>query len=265
VRGVSLDCLKLFAETQYPFVVSTKSSLVASPKYFDLIKQCNCVVQFSVVCERYDKYEKGASTFSERIEAAKKISKHKRVIARVQPYLPSIFYDVMKSIERFANAGIYGATFESMKKKSKAEGMVRVGGDMVYPVNILKEHFSAFKDRLHSLGMKFYSAENRLRAMGDDLCCCGVDGMGFRTNTFNANHYLYDKKNFVPTDRMAKAPAYCFKSKRQDTIHGEFFTVNSFKDIMTWELGKSSVLNQLKPTDEYATQATRNNKHTAAP
>lgn len=41
----SYDCLKLLAETKYPFVVSTKGRLVADPEYLDLLAQCNCVVQ----------------------------------------------------------------------------------------------------------------------------------------------------------------------------------------------------------------------------
>ena len=31
--------------------------------------------------------------------------------------------------------------------------------------------------------MKFYSGENRLRAMGDSMTCCGIDGLeGFKGN-----------------------------------------------------------------------------------
>lgn len=41
---VSYECLKLLAETQYPFVVSTKGHLVVEPEYLDLLERCNCVV-----------------------------------------------------------------------------------------------------------------------------------------------------------------------------------------------------------------------------
>lgn len=44
----SYECLKLLAETKYPFVVSTKGRLVADPEYLDLLAQCNCVVQVSM-------------------------------------------------------------------------------------------------------------------------------------------------------------------------------------------------------------------------
>lgn len=48
--GYSLECLKYLAETKYPFVVSTKGRLAASPEYLELLAECNCVVQISMVC-----------------------------------------------------------------------------------------------------------------------------------------------------------------------------------------------------------------------
>jgi DNA repair photolyase len=72
-RRRSLEALKLFAETQYPFVVSTKSDLISKEPYLSLIKECNCVVQFSAVCDKYDRFETGASTFANRLKAAEKI------------------------------------------------------------------------------------------------------------------------------------------------------------------------------------------------
>ena len=79
----SLEALKVLAETKYPFVVSTKNALIADEPYLELIKQSNCVVQFSAVCPKYDKMERGASPYAQRMEAAKKIAPHKRVIIRV--------------------------------------------------------------------------------------------------------------------------------------------------------------------------------------
>ncbi|MDP4270088.1 MAG: hypothetical protein Q8909_08165 [Bacteroidota bacterium] len=80
--------MKVLVETQYPFIVSTKNKLIVQGEYFELIKKANCVVQFSAVCPAYDNIEKGASSFLERLEAAKKISPYKRVNIRVQSYTP---------------------------------------------------------------------------------------------------------------------------------------------------------------------------------
>ena len=203
--GRSLECLRVLAETGYPFVVSTKNDLIAEGEYFELIKRCNCVVQFSAICERYDKLESGASTFAERMKAAKKISAYKRVIVRCQPYMPNVFKDVLQNIKVFKDAGVYGCVFEAMKAQRITQGMIKLGADYVYPISILKPQFEEIKKRLHDNGMKFYSGENRLRQMGDNLCCCGIDGMGWKVNTANLNHYLYDKENYKFTEAQ-KAP-----------------------------------------------------------
>ena len=60
----SYECLKLLAETKYPFVVSTKGRLVADPEYLELLARCNCVVQVSMVCSKYDPLEPGDTTLS---------------------------------------------------------------------------------------------------------------------------------------------------------------------------------------------------------
>lgn len=47
---MSYNALRVFAETKYPFVVSTKGRIIAEPEYLELLKKCNCVVQISMVC-----------------------------------------------------------------------------------------------------------------------------------------------------------------------------------------------------------------------
>lgn len=74
----SYECLKLLAETKYPFVVSTKGRLVADPEYLDLLAQCNCVLQISMVCSKYDRLERGTPSYEERLAILKTVS------ARVQ-------------------------------------------------------------------------------------------------------------------------------------------------------------------------------------
>lgn len=232
-RGRSLEALKVFAETQYPFIVSTKSDLISKEPYLSLIKECNCVVQFSAVCDKYDRFETGASSFASRLKAASLISPYKRVNFRVQPYTPAVFKEVLQSIDRFHEAGGAGVIFEGMKYISKKPGTIKLQGDFVYPVKTLRSHFEIFKDKLHKLGMKFYSGENRLRAMGDSLCCCGIDGLGWRPNTANLNHRIYDKEAYVFTETMRKEGTSTFlKAISQDTLNSMFCRKSSFADIM---------------------------------
>lgn len=196
----TLAALKVLEQYHYPFVISTKNKMIAEEPYLSLIKNCNVVVQISAACPEYDQIEKGASTFAERVDAMRKISPYKRVIVRVQPYLPEMQLSVLKSLKQFADAGAYGITIEGMKYIKAKAGTIKVGGDCVYPAKLLREHFERIRNAVHALGMRFYCAENRLRTMGDDLCCCGIDGMGWQTNTCNLVHMIYDKDGVRVTD-----------------------------------------------------------------
>lgn len=247
----SLEALKLLADTQYPFVVSTKNKIIARSEYLELIKRCNCVVQFSAVCPAYDKIEMGASKFVERLEAAKMISPFKRVIIRVQPYTPGTFSDVLKSIDLFHEAGVYGVVFEGIKYFKKKDGTIKLGGDFVYPSEVLKKHFEIFRTKVHSKGMKFYSGENRLRSMGDDLCCCGIDGLGWKPNKANFNHYIYDRDNFKYDEAMKKdGTSTCFSAMNQDALSKNILRESSYAHIMQKYTESRKFLKVLLPDEK---------------
>lgn len=240
IHRYSYECLKLFAESQYPFVVSTKGRLVGDDEYADLLAACNAVVQISMVCSKYDKLEPGAPSYEERLRIIEKLNQKKgikRTIARVQPYMTEVFDDVMENIPRLANAGVYGIVFEGMKFFKKKKGMVQVGGDQVYPMAILKAQFTELKEQCHKYGVKFYAGENRLRAMGDGMCCCGIDGLpGFIPNEYNICMMLNGEKR-EPTERMKQlGTAHCFKSLAQDVASTPIFSTVSFAGYMQKEL-----------------------------
>lgn len=68
-----------------------------------------------------------------------------------------------------------------MKFAKKQPGLVKAGGDFVYPKETLARHYREIRDTAHKHGLKFYCGENRLRDMGDSLICCGIDGLeGYR-------------------------------------------------------------------------------------
>lgn len=234
-RRRSLEALKVFAETQYPFVVSTKGLLLAEEPYLSLISQCNAVVQVSIVCDKYDDIEKGASTFAQRLEMIRKVAPHvKRVICRIQPYMTSVYTDVLRNLPKFKEAGAYGVILEGMKFPKKLPGLEKVGGDYCYPTEILRPQFERIRDTAHNVGLRFFSGENRLRAMGDSLCCCGIEGLeGFQPNTYNMNHYLYDRDNFVPRPHMEVAgTADCYGSLLQSTNSNRVIRTKSFAHYM---------------------------------
>ncbi len=167
---ISYECLKVFAETQYPFIVSTKGRLIVREDYLDLISKCNCVVQISVVCDKYDKIEKGAPSFQERLNMISVLSKKvKRVIVRIQPYMHEVFNDVFENLEKFKNAGAYGVIIEGMKFQKKKPSLIKVGADYTYPYEVIKNDFLKLKEQGHKVGLKVYSGENRTRKFASCL------------------------------------------------------------------------------------------------
>ena len=193
-RRNSYECLKVFAATKYPFVISTKNAIVARPEYIELLKQCNCAVQFSAIGSSYDDFEKGASAFNERIEAMKKISDIGiRVIVRAQPMLPKMEKELIDNLKLFKEAGVHGLIIEFMKYKYAAKGTKKVRGDNVFLIEVIKPIFDRVKLEANNLGIKVYAGENRLRQYGDSLNCCGVGDL-WKTHEANLNHLLFDSK-----------------------------------------------------------------------
>ena len=201
----SYKCLKYLAQTQYPFVLSTKGALLGTKKYLDIIEQCNCIIQISAVCDSYNKMESGCPTYAERLEIARKVaSRGKRVIIRIQPYLHEVYQEVYDALERVADTGAYGIIIEGMKHQRKHKGTVRVAGDWCIDYKTIKHDFLNLKKRGNELGLKVYAGENRLRAFGDSLTCCGIDGLeGFVPNTFNLNHLVHGDKTY-PTEAQKR-------------------------------------------------------------
>ena len=164
----SYECLKLLAETKYPFVVSTKGRLVAE-------------------------------------------------------------------------AGAYGVIVEGMKFFKAKPGMTKIGGDFCYPLPRLRHDFEAIKAECHRYGLKFYSGENRLRAMGDSMTCCGIDGLpGFRPNEYNLC-MLMNGKNPEPTEKMKEVgTGGPFKTLNQSAGSGRKIAKQSFYGLMQEELAKKT-------------------------
>ena len=197
--GRSLAMLRVFADTGYPFVVSTKSTMLLHPPYRDLVRRCNVVLQVSLCSPQYARWERGAPSFGDRLLMLWKLAPIvKRVIVRIQPYMPRIKSDVLHWLRFYAASGVYGITIEGLKwNEGWGELTENYGGSMVYPVGRLAPDYAEISQAAHDVGLRFYCAENRLRFMGDSPTCCGCDGLsGFRVNEANMNYYpiLYTER-----------------------------------------------------------------------
>jgi len=235
-RRRTYDCLKILAETQYPFIISTKCALPADPEYLKLISKCNVCFQFSLVSPEYDKLEPGAPPFYERLKTIKKVAEVvPRMIIRIQPYrieqLDSVLNITLPEVKK---AGVHGTVVEGFKAfKGKLPGMEQIGGDMCYPAYLLEDHYTQIRNRSKDLGLAFFCGENRLRWMGDSLGCCGCDDMvGFVGNKYNLNH-IYNGENPQPTAKMKElGTTACFKTLIQTAWSGDVLDQIPFDVVM---------------------------------
>ena len=228
---ISYRCLELFAETQYPFVISTKGRLVAEQEYLDILKECEGVVQISMTSPMLDRLEQGAPTFNERLKIIEKVQPNcKRVIVRMQPYIREARQDVLDEIPVLAGLGVHGIVVEGMEFKKKAKGLVRSGNAFVYPADALEGDFEQIRDKAHEVGMKFYSGEPDLRDMGDDLCCCGVGDL-YKTNKVTWERFYQGQELEFSPMQKTKGTGNCFRSLKQNSVWGELCKRESYADM----------------------------------
>lgn len=230
----TLDCLKIFAETKYPFIVSTKNPVLACEEpYLSLLSQCDCVFQISMACSKYDKLESGAPSYKKRLIAAHILSRHvKRLIIRVQPYFADCYKDILKEIPRYAESGAYGIICEGFATTKKQKGLIK-DGKYCFPIDILVPQFKQIKEECHKYGLQFFCGEDRIRFLGDSLTCCGTEGLDtFKPNTYNIQHLAHDT-NAEPTDTMKQTDTYQpFKGLGQSQAFAAECKNKSFEQLM---------------------------------
>lgn len=206
-----------------------------------------------MVCSKYDQLEAGCPPYEERLKMVETLAgRVQRVIVRIQPYMPEVFHDVMANVPRIAKAGAYGIVVEGMKFFKAKKGMVKIGGDNCYPLSVLRPHFEAIRAEAHRNGIKFYAGENRLRAMGDSMTCCGIDGLdGFKGNEYNLC-MLMNGQNPEPTELMKQTgTGGCFQSLNQVAGINKKINKQSFYGLMQEELaGKTDYYKRLFGLEE---------------
>ena len=91
--GVSLELLKLLNHYRYPYVIFTRSDLVAEPEYLRALNRDLAAVQFSVSGNNEEltrRIEPGAPSFKRRLEALRKLADNGFwTTVRVNPLFPT--------------------------------------------------------------------------------------------------------------------------------------------------------------------------------
>ena len=240
VKRSSYRCLEVFAETKYPFIVSTKGTVIADPDYLELLSQCNGVVQVSMLSSAYDKLEPGAPSFEQRLAMLPKLAVcAKRVNVRYQPYIRECLKDAIMNIRKLKDAGVHSIIVEGLVTQKKRKGMVFVGSAKYsYDPADLEKDFLLIRDECDRQGIGFECGDDNLRYLGDHTCCCGIDDLpGFKTNKYTAWN-LAEGLDCKPTERMQQVgTARCFRIRsaenekrlKQSSFHLE--TVRWFKKL----------------------------------
>lgn len=190
-KRVSLECLRVFAETHYPFMISTKNPvLLTKEPWLSVLSQCNAVVQISMACPKYDKLEPGAPSFEERLKAAEILAPRvRRVVARIQPLFPDAASAVLKELPRYKEAGIHGVISDGFYSIVKQKGMVKENGAFIFPREVFVPIMVRLKAECAKNGLEFTCSEGGLSWMSDHETCCGVAGL----EDFVPNGYHLDR------------------------------------------------------------------------
>lgn len=203
----TLACLKVLAKSGYPFIITTKNAMCAEGEWLEVLKDCNFVMQFSMLCPDMDKLERGASSYEERLAAISKIAPYaRRVVARWQPLFLELAPKAMREIPRLKEAGAYAVLCEcAFLKKPLGKCNVYTNGQFLYPVADKEKWETRIKQKCHAHGLVFLSSDTK--RLSDSLCCCCGDGLekhGFIPNRCNAVWYYLDRKNYCATAGQKK-------------------------------------------------------------
>jgi DNA repair photolyase len=190
--GDTYRILEILTKYDYPFVVCTKSPLVATPKYLNLLKSGNgkVGVQISLISLnenllRYLESRPGGSTPSakSRLEALKKLSDEGIfTTCRIQPLIPQVTeYDMQELIYALAEAGVKHVIVEflwlpiahardmGMRLKLAFDAYCKDGGkvgpELTKFGNDIHDYYRSFNDAVVAYGRIFYSKKKMAELM----------------------------------------------------------------------------------------------------
>lgn len=231
--GWSLECLKVLAESQYPFIVTTKSTLIAEEPYRSLFAKCNCVIQISMVCSAYDRLEKGAPPYEARLKCAADMvaAGCRRVIARWQPmfFEPWTNKVATAQIPRLKAAGVYGVLMECAKLPKPMGGCsVKTGKLYTYPIQV-DAAYRVVRRLCHENGLVFMTGDRQY--LSDTLECCGSEGLGWEPNLCTVPRYYLDRKSYAVRDcQKVKGTGCAFKNCHCQSLTDTSFMSKSFEE-----------------------------------
>ncbi len=211
---VTQQLLGVLTDLQYPTVISTKGTLVATGEYLDLLVKGQYVVQVSF-STRSDSVaatiEVGVPSPSARLHAIRElVDAGVPTTVRMQPLIPGRETEALEFAEELASIGVRHIGLEFLKlpledwsgtqRLSKGAGFdlptfyasagsTRVGREWVLPVESRLPFVVQMRNLVHGLGISFGAADTDLLPLSDSACCCsGVDQLLPDAKAFSHNY-----------------------------------------------------------------------------
>jgi len=205
-QKVTLKVLKLLKKYNYPVIISTKCSLICEPEYFEVINDYkNCGIQVSLIDDRQEVMAileggVGAESVAERLRIFATY-KHKWTACRIQPFIIELTDAIIPrfiltlSLLKVNHVMVEGLKFMSgnpqantiiskafkqitgedfdLQAHYKSLGAHQSGTDLELPTWRKKQYIDLIKPLLDKYGMTLGAADNDLRSLGNNPCCCG--------------------------------------------------------------------------------------------
>jgi hypothetical protein len=229
---VSLEMLRVFASSGYPFIVTTKSTLSTTYPYYDVLKSCNFVYQVSLTSERLTReYESNLNNFKERLNSLEKMAKiAKRVVVRVSPFMPIDVPDIIKLLPTYKNSGVELVCYEEMRFFHKAPNTVRDGQFYRYDERFIAPYFKVLKDETHANNLIFGSANGDY--LSDDPACCVGRVQGFMPHKACTRYHRGCREEFCFTaGQTAPRSGRCLKGNFTRRKSEGGLDLLSYKDL----------------------------------
>lgn len=206
--------IKVLNEFNYPYIISTKSSLIGTKKYIDVLKKSNVYVRISltVVSEILrQQVDKGCPSVSELTDSCLSLISEKIPVSfRFQPIIPGFEHEAYKLIDLASSLGVKQVTCEYLKVSLDANknfgitltnildnnpidyyiklGAKKHGREYILPISYRTKHLSELYKYAKSKSILFGFADNDLLIHSDgNSCCNGSDLFLKNANYFNSN------------------------------------------------------------------------------
>ncbi len=210
----TLDIMHILKDANYPYLLSTKGSLLFEQLYIDALSDANTLVRVSFAgCSdelrnRVDRGTLNYDTFLMYVDRLR--DKNIKVGLRLQPLVPGQEQHAVDMLLRLPAGSVDHISVEYLKVPVSADrkfgtallqyfgGSViswyrannasLVGNEYVLPADYRKPHLKLLREVCHSRGITFGYADNDLLMMSDGVGCCSGSDIYLRdSNIFQAN------------------------------------------------------------------------------